>query len=54
MKKFKFFLIKTVRTPRFKQINKTIVLKAIDSTGAQTMIACTYPDWEISMFWECV
>lgn len=52
MKKFKFFLVKTVSwTPRYKQAKKNLTIEAEDSVAAYKFIGETYPDWEVSMFW---
>lgn len=52
MKRFKFYLIKTVSwTPRFKQLKRTLVVSALDSADARQVVSEKYPDWEVSMFW---
>ena len=53
MKSFKFFLTKAVAwTPRFRQLSKTIIIRANDSSEARRIIFNTYAGWEVSMFWE--
>lgn len=52
-KSFKFFLTKAVQWyPRFRQKSKSIIIKANNSAEARRIITDSYPDWEVSMFWE--
>jgi hypothetical protein len=52
MKRFKFYLIKTVSwTPHFKQLKRTLVVSALDSADARQVVSEKFPDWQVSMFW---
>ena len=52
MKKFKFFLVKTVQwSPSISQEHKTLTIVAKDSFSARDFVLKDYPSWDISMFW---
>lgn len=53
MKRFKFYLIKNVvgAAIKYKLLNKTLVIPAMDSVEARQVVTNKFPDWQVSMFW---
>lgn len=50
--KFKFYIRKAVSWyPRFKMLEKTLVIEAVDLMAARDKVYAENPGWEVSMFW---